>query len=146
MSHKVSINPLGSFKNYVTHLLLLFDHPPTHSNALVIILLMTYNTRVCYTRNAFANHPPIPAALCNMWTAPFGIYIEMQKAIVDCKMKFHNCQHKSIYSLTDDDADIEVEEWSQGNHCCKKGIQEYTIYLVVQTIQSHFGRHSIIVL
>ena len=64
---------MGPFTNYVTHFLLFFDHPPTHSNALAIILLMTYNTRVCYS-NTFANHPPTPAALRNMWTAPNIIY------------------------------------------------------------------------
>ena len=30
---------------------------------------MIYNTRVCYS-NAFANHPPTPGALNNMWMAP----------------------------------------------------------------------------
>ena len=62
--------PEGLFTNYVTHFLLFFDHPPTHSNTLAIILLMTYNTRVCYS-NTFANHPPTPAALRNMWMAPY---------------------------------------------------------------------------
>ena len=38
----------GPFTYYVTHFLLFFDHPPTHGNALAIILLMTYITRVCY--------------------------------------------------------------------------------------------------
>ena len=54
-----------SFMNYVTHFLLFFDHPPTHSNALAIILLVTYNTRLCYS-NVFANHPSTPTALRNM--------------------------------------------------------------------------------
>ena len=61
--------PKGPFTNYVTHFSVFFDHPPTHSNALAIILLMTYNTRVCYS-NTFANHPPTPPALRNMWMTP----------------------------------------------------------------------------
>ena len=58
------------FTNYVTHFLLFFNHPPTHSNPLAIILLMNYDTRVCQG-NAFANHPPTPAALRNMRMAPY---------------------------------------------------------------------------
>ena len=65
---------------YVTHFLLFFDHPPTHSNALAIVLLMTYNTKVCCS-NAFANHPPTPAALRNMWTAPY----KNKHGISECK-------------------------------------------------------------
>ena len=63
------MRPWRLFTNYVTHFLLFFDHPPTHSNALAIISLMTYNAKVCYS-NAFANHPPSPAALRNLWMAP----------------------------------------------------------------------------
>ena len=63
---------LGPFTNCLTHFLLFFDHPPTHSNALAIILLVTYNTRVYYSK-VFANDPPIP--LHNMWVAPLDIRI-----------------------------------------------------------------------
>ena len=57
--------PLEPFTYYVTHLLLFFDHPPTYSNVLAIILLMIYDTRLCNS-NAFADHPPTPAALRNL--------------------------------------------------------------------------------
>ena len=58
----------GPFTNYVTHFLLVFDHPPTYSNVLAIILLMTFHTRVCNS-HILADHPPTPIALRNMWTA-----------------------------------------------------------------------------
>ena len=49
----------GSFINYLTHFSLVFDYPPTYSNAFAITLLMTYHTRVSNS-NAFANQPPTP--------------------------------------------------------------------------------------
>ena len=64
---------------FTTHFLLFFDHPPTHNNALAIILLMIYNTEVCYS-NALANHPPTPFALRNMWTTPKGKAGEVDKS------------------------------------------------------------------
>ena len=101
--------PMGPFTNYVTHFLLFFDHPPTHSNALAIILLMTYNTRVCYS-NAFANHPPTPAALRNMWMTPkmnsiiCCIYLNSKWSIMHTLFKIikspqWNC-HTSIPTLS----------------------------------------------
>ena len=48
----------GPFKNYVTHFLLVFDHPPTYSNALAIIFPMTYHNSVS-SSNAFDNNPPL---------------------------------------------------------------------------------------
>ena len=50
---------MGLFKNYVTHLLLFFDHPSTYSNALTVILLLTDYNRLCNSN----------AELCNLWTA-----------------------------------------------------------------------------
>ena len=58
------IDRIGAVHKLDNAFFTVFDHPPTHSNALAIILLMTYNTRVCYS-NAFANHPPTPPALRN---------------------------------------------------------------------------------
>ena len=66
---KVFVLPKGLFTNYVMRFLLFFDHPPTHGNVLPIISLMTCHTRVCNS-NPFADHPPTPTALRNMWTTP----------------------------------------------------------------------------
>ena len=59
----------GSFTNYVTHFSLFFNRPPTHSNVLAFILSMSYLTRLCNS-NAFADHPPTPCALRNLWMGP----------------------------------------------------------------------------
>ena len=59
LGHSISkFSPyMGPFTNYVTHFLPFFDLPPTHSNVLAVILLITYHIRIsiCY---AFADHPP----------------------------------------------------------------------------------------
>ena len=48
----------GPFTNNVTHLFLLYsDHPSTYSNVLVVILLITYHTKLCNSK-VFADHPP----------------------------------------------------------------------------------------
>ena len=78
---------MRSFTNYVTHFLLFFDHPPTNSNTLVIIFLMTYNTRVYYS-NAFTNHnlPQLHYVICE-WPLMFRVSLEIYENILtDIKM------------------------------------------------------------
>ena len=60
-----------------------FDHPPTYSNVLTEILLMTHYTRLCNS-NAFADHPPTPSTLRNLWTTSKEI---LAKALIEFTKK-----------------------------------------------------------
>ena len=54
---RVSIsNDFKEFTNYVTHFLLLFDHPPTYGYVLAMILLINYLVKVSNSYT-FIQHP-----------------------------------------------------------------------------------------
>ena len=60
---------LGIVHKLCNAFFIVFDHPPTHSNVLAVILFKEYHNELCNS-NTFTDHPPTPPALRNLWMPP----------------------------------------------------------------------------